>query len=278
MTDNAPARSFDSRGPLSRGGPQFASRTTDGHKFRTPKTAELVARKLRRMIVDGELVDGDHLPNESELMEHFAVSRPTLREAIRVLETERLVEVRRGSRSGARVCVPGPEILARPASLLLEFAGATVEDVYIALAAVEPTAAKILAESGNDDAYDELERLVDEVVPAEFVSGNFGYAAARFHLRMVQLSGNSTLSLVSGMLHEIFERNHVAYGEERFSKDLAEHEVNFKLFVRSQRRFIKLLRARDGDGAFAHWQKHMLVARTFVMAGRHDVGVRDLLD
>ena len=73
---------------------------------RSPKTAELVAGTLRRMVVDGQLKDGDFLPNEAELMAHFAVSRPTLREAVRVLESERLVEVRRGSRTGARVRVP----------------------------------------------------------------------------------------------------------------------------------------------------------------------------
>ncbi len=54
---------------------------------------------------------GDFLPNEAELMAHFGVSRPTLREAVRVLESERLVEARRGSRTGARVRVPGLEIV-----------------------------------------------------------------------------------------------------------------------------------------------------------------------
>ena len=70
---------------------------------RSPKTAELVAGTLRRMVVDGQLKDGDFLPNEAELMAHFGVSRPTLREAVRVLESERLVEVRRGSR-GSLTC------------------------------------------------------------------------------------------------------------------------------------------------------------------------------
>ena len=65
-------------------------------------------------------------------MAHFGVSRPTLREAVRVLESERLVEVRRGSRTGARVRVPGPEIVARPAGLLLELSGATIADVMVA--------------------------------------------------------------------------------------------------------------------------------------------------
>ena len=85
-----------------------------GGAIRSPKTAELVARTLRRMVVDGQLKDGDFLPNEAELMSHFGVSRPTLREAVRVLESERLVEVRRGSRTGARGRGPGPEIVARP--------------------------------------------------------------------------------------------------------------------------------------------------------------------
>ena len=103
-----------------------------GAPIRSPKTAELVAGTLRRMVVDGQLTDGDFLPNEAELMTHFGVSRPTLREAVRVLESERLVEVRRGSRTGARVRVPGPEIVARPAGLLLELSGATIADVLVA--------------------------------------------------------------------------------------------------------------------------------------------------
>ena len=50
-----------------------------GTQVRSPKTAELVAGTLRRMVVDGQLTDGDFLPNEAELMAHFGVSRPTLR-------------------------------------------------------------------------------------------------------------------------------------------------------------------------------------------------------
>src|SRR5258705_11503514 len=101
---------------------------------RSPKTAELVAGTLRRMVVDGQLKDGDFLPNEAELMAHFGVSRPTLREAVRVLESERLVEGRRGARTGARGLVPGPEIVARPAGPLLELTGATIADGMVAQA------------------------------------------------------------------------------------------------------------------------------------------------
>src|SRR3954452_18570152 len=132
---------------------------------RSPKTAELVAGTLRRMVVDGTLKDGDFLPNEAELMAHFGISRPTLRDAIRVLESERLVEVRRGSRTGARVRVPGPEIVARPVGLLLELSGATIADVMVARAGIEPMAARLLAESGTVDAFDELDKMLADHIP-----------------------------------------------------------------------------------------------------------------
>ena len=71
-----------------------------GTVVRAPKTGELIATHLRRQIVRGELRPGETLPAESQLMEQFGVSRPTLREAFRILESEPLISVRRGSRGG----------------------------------------------------------------------------------------------------------------------------------------------------------------------------------
>lgn len=67
------------------------------------RAADLIAGQIRRRIIRGELAVGETLPTENELLTQFGVSRPTLREAIRVLESESLVEVKRGSRGGARV-------------------------------------------------------------------------------------------------------------------------------------------------------------------------------
>ena len=69
--------------------------------IRVPKAAELVADKLRRRIVRGELKEGDKLPAESTLIEALGVSRPTMREAFRILEVESLITVSRGARGGA---------------------------------------------------------------------------------------------------------------------------------------------------------------------------------
>ena len=244
-----------------------------GTAVRSPKTAELVAGTLRRMVVDGQLKDGDFLPNEAELMTHFGVSRPTLREAVRVLESERLVEVRRGSRTGARVRVPGPEIVARPAGLLLELSGATIADLMTARSGIEPMAARLLAESGTSEVFDELDRMLDQHLPSDWRSDRLAETTGDFHLRMVQLSGNATLAIISGMLHELTVR-HTAFV---FKEGRPVSKADYDKLMRSYRRLMQLLRSGDGAAAEAHWRKHLDVARGLMLEGLEDVKVRDVM-
>lgn len=246
-----------------------ASRTA----VRSPKTAELVAGTLRRMVVEGQLKDGDFLPNEAELMAHFGVSRPTLREAVRVLESERLVEVRRGSRTGARVRVPGPEVVARPAGLLLELSGATIADLLTAKSAIEPMAARLLAETGTTEAFDELEQMLEGLATVDHQSDRLAESTGAFHLRVVQLSGNATLGIVAGMLHEITVRHTAFVFNERrpVSRD------DYEKLMRSYRKLLQFLRAGDADRAEAHWRKHLDTSRELLLTGLESVPVRDVM-
>src|SRR3546814_20794542 len=88
-------------------------------RIRVPKTSELVADQIRAQIVRGELTEGDSLPPEGALMTTRGISRPTLREAFRILEAENLISVVRGSRSGARVNQPSTELVSRHAGQVL---------------------------------------------------------------------------------------------------------------------------------------------------------------
>ena len=251
------------------GADAVASRTA----VRSPKTAELVAGTLRRMVVEGQLKDGDFLPNEAALMAHFGVSRPTLREAVRVLESERLVEVRRGSRPGARVRVPGPEVVARPAGLLLELSGATIADLLTAKSAIEPMAARLLAETGTTEAFDELEQMLEGLATVDHQSDRLAESTGAFHLRVVQLSGNATLGIVAGMLHEITVRHTAFVFNERrpVSRD------DYEKLMRSYRKLLQFLRAGDADRAEAHWRKHLDTSRELLLAGLESVPVRDVM-
>ena len=241
---------------------------------RSPKTAELVARTLRRMVVDGQLNDGDFLPHESELMAHFSISRPTLREAVRVLESERLVEVRRGSRTGARVRIPGPEIVARPAGLLLELSTATLADVLSARVVIEPPAAKLLAEEGTDEAHAELERIV-EAMPRALAAGNLAHASANLHRRMVELSGNATLGIIAGMLDQISMR-HVSAALVGAHNTMSKAKAD--TLLRSYGRLVELVQARHGNEAEAHWRRHMENSAAELLKACKKTRVRDIME
>jgi GntR family transcriptional repressor for pyruvate dehydrogenase complex len=239
---------------------------------RALKTAEIVARTLRRLIVDGELKDGDFLPTEAELVNQFSVGRATLREAVRLLESDGLIEVRRGSRSGARVRIPGAEIVARPAGMLLQLAGATLDDVMAAREAIEPAAAKWLARQGTTAAFDELRAILADEFPSAWKSGRLAEAAATFHRRLVELTDNATLSLIAGMLQEITER-HTA---ETLRRRRNLPKAHFERLMVSYNRLIDLLLDGDGDGAEAHWRRHLDTTREVLLHGLGAVKVRDL--
>ena len=84
-----------------------SSSMTD-YRVRPLKMADMVAGRIRQMIARGELTDGEWLPTEPELMEQFGVSRPTLREAFRLLESDSLVAVRRGPPGVPVTTCPAP--------------------------------------------------------------------------------------------------------------------------------------------------------------------------
>ena len=175
----------------------------------SPRTAEVIAERLRRKVIDGELKDGDFLPTETTLMGQLEVSRSTLRQAIRLLEVERFLEVRPGSRSGARVRIPGPEALARPAGFLLEMSAASVADVLAARSHLEHAAVGLLAERADAEAIGELDALLRGRIRSSWETGQLTQFASEFGRRTVELSGSATLVLMVGMLDEITAR-HIA--------------------------------------------------------------------
>jgi GntR family transcriptional repressor for pyruvate dehydrogenase complex len=253
--------------------------TEPSDDVRPPKTGELVARRLRRMVVEGELGDGDFLPNEATLLEHFGVSRPTLREAFRVLESESLIELRRGSRTGARVRVPGPEAVARPAGLQLQLGGATLADVYVARSSIEPPAARLLALSGDEERYASLEESLEQERANVDNPERFAVGSAYFHLRLVQLSGNQTLAIMAGMMHEIILRQtQAAVRSTARTQPSEEVRDGYERALRAYAKLAKLVRAGRGDAAEQFWRKHLEVADQLVLAGHEATRVIDVLD
>src|SRR5687767_10224840 len=98
------------------------------------------------MIARGDLKPGDALPSETALMEQFGVARPTMREAIRVLESDGLIRIQLGMYGGARVQELDLDLLARRAGLYLQMHGTTMRDLVEAQNVVEPGTVRLAAQ------------------------------------------------------------------------------------------------------------------------------------
>jgi DNA-binding FadR family transcriptional regulator len=241
---------------------------------RVPKAGEMVAAHLRRQIVLGELKEGDQLPSESVLMEEFGVSRPTLREAFRILEAEAAITVRRGVRGGARVQVPDIEVAARHAGLLLQYRGALLSDVYDVRAILEPAAARMAARRRTAADLDRLQEVLDRQRDSADDPGRSFAADAEFHRLIVELSGSETLQVLAGMLTNIIREGDRSYAE---SHDW-EHERELgKIAFRAHTRLLELIRKRSGEEAEELWRRHLAESAKIVLGDRAPATVVELL-
>lgn len=252
-----------------------------GKVMRAPKTAELIATHLRRQIVRGDLVPGEMLPPEVQLMEQFGVSRPTLREAFRILESELLIIVRRGSRGGAQVLAPDPSVAAGYVGVLLQIQGTTINDVYQARMISEPACARLLAQARTEQDLEEFRQIIKEL-EAELAAdetfvpdpATWTRLTSRFHELILERCGNRTLALQGAVLQDIVA-THV---HTRIAQGLTEDDTpaRFKRAIRSYTKFVDLIEAKDADGAKAHWLAHMEGAAVYLL--KDDLKTKPVVD
>ena len=226
--------------------------------IRVPKTAEIVADNIRKRIIRGELQENDFLPPEGQLMASLGISRPTLREAFRILEAETLISVVRGSRTGARVHAPRVDTVSRYAGFVLQSQKTTIADIYDARLAIEPFMARRLAERAPDGATDRLRAevaklttLVDQERYVDFMIG-----LAEFHRLMVELGGNGTLLLITTILQDVVARYQVEFLKKR-NLDTETQRERALWGIRSFNRLIEIIDAGDADRAESHWRLHL---------------------
>jgi GntR family transcriptional repressor for pyruvate dehydrogenase complex len=230
-------------------------------RIRTPSIAEVIADRLRERIIANDLADGDLLPKQEDLLSELGVSKPSMQGALRILEAEGLISVRRGKQGGAVVHRPRVDSAANAIEMILRSRAVSVDDLLGALRNLEPVCAKLCA-SRSDRAEEVLPRLrqahavaqgsIDDIVL-------FTEHSRRFHQEMVACCGNETIILVIGALEAVWSAHAKNWAQEHFTTEgyppgdrayreqgLADHELLLRLIERG-----------DGEGAMREAQHHL---------------------
>jgi len=225
------------------------------------KTGETVAAGIRRSIAKGELLIGDHLPTEEELTEYYGIARTTLREALRILESQGLIRIRRGRGGGATVSMPDLERLAEPLAVVLQLRQTTFGDLDEARSLIEPRLAAWLARKHTEEDLAALRAVVGMASTAADQNDRvaFGAAAALMHGTIIERAGNNTLSVISQVLHRlVLDRYTVAA--------LGSDQALMRRAVRSFWKLVDIIADGDPERAQDHWEKQM----SWVMAQSRD--------
>jgi GntR family transcriptional regulator, transcriptional repressor for pyruvate dehydrogenase complex len=222
-------------------------------QFAQPSVAELVADAIRAQIVAGTLPDGSMLPKQEQLIDEFQVSRPSFREAVRILESEGLISVRRGNIGGAQVHAPTPENAARTLGLVLQARNVALDDLAAALDVIEPACAAHCAQRADRNVtlvphLRELNVRCASVAPQDMAGAAVIFQ--EFHQAIIDGCGNATLVIVIGALESLWSFHKKAWAD--YAEDAGiEPEPNLRAsVVAAHEEITDAIEA--GDAARAH--------------------------
>lgn len=213
------------------------------------RKGEMIADAIADEILQRNLASGTRLPNEAQLAERYGAGRATVREALRLLEADGLVEVRPGLGGGPVVSEPDMERVGRRLSILLRLSGSTFWAVAAARKVLEPALAFYAAKSATEEQLQAMEASVERLEQAQDEGGQAFIAEnARFHSLIAESSGNPALLTFWFAIRAIIDGQElgIRYGaDER------------RAVVKAHRRVYKAIAARDPEKARLEMERHV---------------------
>lgn len=209
---------------------------------RVPKASSIVADQLRAQIVRARLAAGTPLPNEAELIASTGTSRATVREALRLLESEGLVVARRGPGGGLRVGRPELQSAIRSIAVHLAVSEASLGDFFTFRRLVETEAARQAASAATPEQRQRLHDFVQsEDRPLSEVVG--------FHDMLAESTNNEFFRFTLNVIVALADWHTPDEG-------LQEHDLDGARAAHL--RIVERILDRDGEGAARSMDRHLL--------------------
>ncbi|MDD4731625.1 MAG: FadR/GntR family transcriptional regulator [Desulfovibrio sp.] len=206
---------------------------------------EITAR-IREMLASGALGPGDRLPSERTLAERFRVSRNSVREAIRALAEQGVLESRRGD--GTYVREPDGESLAAAFVAGFEAQRHRIAEIFQFRRMIEPPIAALAARHVSSQWLDRLKVLVCDQHQRLLADVDDADLDVAFHLEVARASGNQVVVEALNALHEILAETRSSFLQTRERRSMA---------IQAHLRIIAALEAHDPEAASEAMRAHL---------------------
>ena len=173
--------------------------------IKSTRIYEEIVRQVKQMIAEGRLKSGDQLPPERDLAEKFLVSRTSVREALRVLESLGLIEIRPGE--GTFVREVSVEALIEPLARVMASQRAALGELFEARRLLEPALAALAAARATPEEIQEMERILEEQAK-EVAAGKTGLAQdAAFHTAIGAAAHNRATTRIANAIMDLLTQS-----------------------------------------------------------------------
>ena len=180
-------------------------------RVRPMRASDDIVRQVRHALFAGQLRAGDAVGSEHQLALQFGVSRTTMRDALRALETAGIVEIRTGVKGGVRVAQGDPNRFADALAVQLKLVGLNPSDALAAQLGLEWVAAELAATSATPDDLERLNDLLDRAAGLIQAGPAFTDCATAFHEAIADAAHNwavqASLRAIRELLHELHVQN-----------------------------------------------------------------------
>lgn len=238
------------------------SRTLGLERVRVPKASDVLADQLRHRILMGDLIEGEVLPPERDLVEESGLSRTAVREALRILEIEGIIATKPGRAGGSVVQRPDFQSVARSVDVFIRGRRLQLHSLLETREAIEPAAARLAAHNRTDHDLVELSRCNDRLQKAYSDVDAYLTANVAWHLEVVRASHNE---LLIAIMAAISPAVHAATDVADFNSDavrsaaLVAHDGVFEA-----------IRDRDEDAAHRRMARHVSAYSEQVLVASSD--------
>lgn len=207
-----------------------------------------VARMLLNLIVESDLKPGSSFGTEAELLERMNVSRPTLREGLRILESQGVLSLRPGPRGGIIVARPNVDVIAHAMSVYLRLNNVPFVEILKARMAIEPAIARGAAMYGTDVDFDEMEKTIRVMEEPDCSDQAIYDENRKFHTAIARASANAVLDVFWATISIL------ASGE---AEQIKYSKKNRAHIIGAHRRILEACRKRDADAAQSAMSDHL---------------------
>ena len=214
--------------------------------------SEQIAAEIQERIRDDGLTPGDRLGTEEQLAREYGVSRPTLREALRILSSARLVRPMSGPKGGIFVTRTPEESVRRSVSdsiaLLLDLKGTSIEELLEARTMLEVPIARLAATRADDAAIADMRDAIElSAANPDDVELRLEQKQ-RFHRAIANAAGNAIVESVTAWAVEVLQPR---------LRELIAPVCDDKVLLAQQRVILAAIEARDPEAAGQAMRDHL---------------------